>query len=218
METVRPSEEPATAHDGEVGRILERMRQLEAELDAAFERARAELRLRIERNRVVFEEQVLQRHRALKIRLRDYVRGARLSVVLTAPVIYGLIVPMVLLDLFVMIYQAVCFPVYRIPKVRRRDYLVFDRQSLAYLNALEKLNCAYCSYANGLFGYVREIAARTEQYWCPIKHARRLVAPHARYADFVAYGDAEAYHRKLEELRAGLTALQADEKKPAAPH
>lgn len=218
METVRPSEEPATAHDGEVGRILERMRQLEAELDAAFERARAELRLRIERNRVVFEEQVLQRHRALKIRLRDYVRGARLSVVLTAPVIYGLIVPMVLLDLFVMIYQAVCFPVYRIPKVRRRGYLVFDRQSLAYLNALEKLNCAYCSYANGLFGYVREIAARTEQYWCPIKHARRLVAPHARYADFVAYGDAEAYHRKLEELRAGLTALQADEKKPAAPH
>jgi hypothetical protein len=94
-------------------------------------------------------------------------------VVLTAPVIYAVIVPLVLLDLFVTIYQRVCFPVYGIPKVNRGDYLIFDRHHLAYLNALEKLNCAYCSYANGLIAYVREIAGRTEQYWCPIKHARR---------------------------------------------
>ena len=60
-----------------------------------------------------------------------------------------MIVPFVLLDLFVTIYQAVCFPVYGIPKVERRTYLVFDRHHLAYLNALEKLNCAYCAYANG---------------------------------------------------------------------
>ena len=122
-------------------------------------------------------------------------------VVITAPVIYALIVPMLLLDLCVSIYHAVCFPVYGIAKVRRADYIVFDRQSLAYLNALEKLNCSYCSYANGLFAYVREVAARTEQYWCPIKHARKLVAPHAHYADFAAYGDPEAYRQQLEALR-----------------
>ena len=112
-----------------------------------------------------------------------------------------MIVPLVLLDLFVTVYQAVCFPVYGIPKVRRRDYLVFDRHHLAYLNALEKLNCAYCAYANGLIAYVRVIASRTEEYWCPIKHARRLIGAHAYYATFEDYGDAEGYRRRLEELR-----------------
>jgi hypothetical protein len=56
---------------------------------------------------------------------------------------------------------------------------VFDRYHLAYLNVLEKLNCAY---ANGLIAYVREIAGRTEQYWCPIKHARRVIGAHSHYA------------------------------------
>jgi hypothetical protein len=122
-------------------------------------------------------------------------------VVLTAPVIYAGIVPLLLLDLFVSIFHAVCFPIYGIAKIRRADYLVFDRHHLAYLNALEKLNCAYCSYANGLIAYAREIASRTEQYWCPIKHARRVIDAHARYAMFDDYGDAEAFQKRLEKWR-----------------
>ena len=207
MTAVPPSSDDAPAPKDQISAIVGRMKQLEAELEEAFERARGDLRLRIEHDKVIFEEHVLKRHRELRIRLWDYVRGARLMVVLTAPFIYAVIVPIVLLDLTVSLYQAVCFPVYGIPKVGRAEYIVFDRQSLAYLNLLEKLNCAYCSYANGLFAYVREIAARTEQYWCPIKHARRLVAPHARYADFVAYGDAEAYHEQLSKLRRELADL-----------
>jgi hypothetical protein len=105
---------------------------------------------------------------------------------------------LVLLDLSVTIYQAVCFPAYGIEKVHRKDYLVFDRHHLAYLNALEKLNCAYCSYANGLIAYVREIAARTEQYWCPIKHARRVIGAHPHYSRFEDFGDAEGYRKRLE--------------------
>ena len=92
-------------------------------------------------------------------------------------------------------YQAVCFPVYGIPKVARKDYLIFDRRYLAYLNGLEKFNCAYCSYANGLIGYVREIASRTEAYWCPIKHARRVVNAHPRYSSFADFGDARLQGR-----------------------
>jgi len=57
--------------------------------------------------------------------------------------------------------------------------------------------CVYCGYANGLIAYVREIAARTEQYWCPIKHARPIPAPHARYRVFFEYGDARAYRQEL---------------------
>jgi hypothetical protein len=180
--------------------LTDKIRVLEAELEAELARRRAELRVGLEKGRAFFEEEILRRHRELKTHLSSYVLNARPLVVLTAPVIYALIVPLVLLDLFVTIYHAVCFPVYGIPKVRRRDYLVFDRHHLAYLNALEKLNCAYCSYANGLIAYVREIAGRTEQYWCPIKHARRVMGAHSRYTLFEDYGDAEGYRKWLEQF------------------
>jgi hypothetical protein len=79
-----------------------------------------------------------------------------------------------------------------------------DRGQLAYLNAIEKINCLYCSYANGLLAYISEIASRTEQYWCPIKHSRRVLAAHGRYRKFADYGDAEGYHAELGALRQEL--------------
>jgi hypothetical protein len=181
--------------------LTEKIRALEAELEAELAQRRAELRIGMEKGRAFFEEEVLRRHRELRTRLSTYLLHAHPMVVITAPVIYAMIVPFALLDLFVTVYQAVCFPVYGIPKVRRSDYLVFDRGHLAYLNALEKLNCAYCSYANGLIAYVREIAGRTEQHWCPIKHARRVIGAHPRYATFEDYGDADGFRRMIAESR-----------------
>jgi hypothetical protein len=127
--------------------------------------------------------------------------SARPLVLLTAPMIYLGWLPFIVLDLFVTLCQAVCFPVWRIPKVKRSDYLFFDRADLPCLNAIERFNCFYCSYANGIAAYAREVAARTEQYWCPIKHARRIVAAHDRYPLFFEHGDAEAYRQGLERLR-----------------
>ena len=181
--------------------LTERIRALESELEAELASRRAELRIGMEKGRVAFEEELLRRHRELKTRLSTYIFNAQPLVVLTAPVIYAGIVPFVLLDIFVTIYQAVCFPAYGIPKVKRADYLVFDRSHLAYLNALEKINCAYCSYANGLIGYTREIAGRTEQYWCPIKHARRVIGAHAQYMQFDDYGDAESFQQRQQRMR-----------------
>ena len=158
-----------------IAALIEKIQALEGELDAELAKRRAELRVGLEHGRVAFEEELLRRHRALRQKLLPYLFGANPLVVLTAPVIYVGIVPFVLLDIFVSIFQAVCFPIYGIAKIKRADYLVFDRHHLAYLNALEKLNCAYCSYANGIIAFTREIAARTEQYWCPIKHARRVI-------------------------------------------
>lgn len=177
-----------------------RIQALQLELEAEAARQAAALRYGLEHGRAVFEEEILRRHRELQTRLGRYILNARPLVVLTAPVIYSLIVPLALLDICVSIYQAVCFPAYGIEKVKRSDYLVFDRGHLAYLNALEKLNCAYCSYANGLIAYVREIAGRTEAYWCPIKHAKKAIGAHDHYLDFVAFGDADAYRRRIEEL------------------
>ncbi len=96
-----------------------------------------------------------------------------------------------------------------IERVRRGDYMAFDRRHLDYLNIIEKFNCTYCSYANGLASYVKEIIARTEQYWCPIRHARRLLETHSRYGQFVDYGDAEAWRQELKQLREALNRIES---------
>ena len=187
-----------------VERLKATISELQDEMEREIGERREALRYRYDRGRVEFEREIRDRHRAARIKLSDYLRNARLSVILTAPVIYALIIPFVFLDICVTIYQAICFPVYRIEKVRRSDHIAFDHQHLAYLNGHQKLNCLYCSYCNGLISYVREIAARTEQYWCPIKHARRLAGPHDRYPEFVDYGDAEAFISQSEPLREDL--------------
>ena len=112
------------------------------------------------------------------------------------------------MDATISLYQAVCFPIYGIPKVKRQDYIVFDRQYLRYLNLIEKINCAYCSYVNGLFAYLQEIAARTEQFWCPIKHANNIKALHSRYQNFASYGDAETYRPQIDKIRHNFKDLE----------
>jgi hypothetical protein len=184
--------------------IVERLHQLESELETEFARRRMELAFTVKGRVVQFEERVLKRHRELKIGLSRYILGARPLLILAAPLIYSLIIPFVLLDLFISVYQFVCFPLFGIPAVRRSDYLVVDRIYLSYLNVIEKINCAYCAYASGVIAYAREITSLTEQYWCPIKHARRVLTTHERYRNFVDYGDAEGYRAELEALRLQL--------------
>ncbi len=184
--------------------LARRITALERELELELAKRRAGLRFGLERGKVVFEEEIRQLHGQAQTSLLRYLRNARPLVLLSAPLIYSLIMPLLLLHACVALYQAICFPIYHIDKVRRSDYIVFDRQHLPYLNLLEKLNCAYCSYANGLIAYVGEIAARTEAYWCPIKHAHRLAHTHQHYTEFSDYGDAQAYRKVLDafELRA----------------
>jgi hypothetical protein len=150
--------------------LMDKLRSVEAEIEVELTKRSEELRFRIESRRIVFEEDVRRIHRAIKTHAARYFINANPLIVLTAPVIYSLIVPIALVDIWVMAYQAICFPAYKIPKVRRRDYLIFDRHHLAYLNIIEKVNCAYCSYCNGAIAFMREVASRTEVYWCPIKH------------------------------------------------
>jgi hypothetical protein len=185
----------------EIAQLAGAIRTLERQLEEALAKRRIELNYKVQDGVAHFEQAVIARHRLLKARLLRYILGARPAMILTAPAIYALIIPLVLLDLFVAVYQAACFPVYGIPRVRRGDYFAFDREHLAYLNALEKINCADCAYANGLVAYVREIASRTEEYWCPIKHARRVLGVHPRYGSFVDYGDGDSYRHDLERLR-----------------
>ncbi len=103
--------------------------------------------------------------------------------VITAPFIYFQIVPIVILDVFVSLYQRVCFPVYKIEQVDRDEYVKFDRHLVSFLTNKQKLDCLYCQYFNGVIAYVREVAGRTEKYWCPLRNIKRK-DPHRHYKDF----------------------------------
>ncbi|NEX19229.1 hypothetical protein G3480_02685 [Thiorhodococcus mannitoliphagus] len=185
--------------------ILERLRatqrELDQELDRLVEEGRERFRYSLRRGKVVFERNMRSLHRQQRISLWRYLRRAPLAYILTAPLIYGVALPMLILDFSLTLYQQVCFRVYGIPRVRRADFFVIDRHRLAYLNPIEKLNCVYCGYGNQLIEYAREVAGRTEQYWCPIKHAQRTMDPHARVQCFFGYGDADAYRQELKALR-----------------
>jgi hypothetical protein len=180
-----------------VAKLVAQIHLLQAELEQEFENRRDQFKYTVKQRKVVFEQDIARQHKLLKQKLMSYLANARPLVVLTAPVIYAMIIPFVLLDAFITVYQAICFPVYRIEKVKRADYITFDRDQLSYLNVVEKVNCVYCSYGNGLLAYAAEIAGRTEKHWCPIKHAKRMAGVHRHYSDFLEYGDGEGY-RKLQ--------------------
>jgi hypothetical protein len=185
-------------------RTAARLREAEDDLERDVEAQQQRWGYRLSRGRVEFDEAASRAHRRHKRSLRAFVAESSLLNLLTAPVIYSLIVPLLLLDAWVTMYQWVCFPIYGIAAVPRRSYVVMDRHRLGYLNAIEKINCEYCSYANGLIAYIREVAARTEQYWCPIKHSRAIPSPHSRYHLFVDYGDGTGYRDHLPSLRRAL--------------
>lgn len=187
--------------NGSALKILEKIRALEGEMEQELHRRADELLYKIRDGRVSFEQEVIARHKVLKVGTLRYIRDARWIVILTAPFIYSLIIPFVLIDVFVSIYQFICFPIYQIPRVKRSEYLVFDRVKLKYLNWVERFNCLYCSYGNGIIAYVQEVAARTEQYWCPIKHAQKVKGLHTRYHKFTDFGDGEQYREKLRDVQ-----------------
>jgi hypothetical protein len=187
--------------DSEIEALLGRLREVEEEVERTLEARRAEFRYSLERRKVVFERGVIARHRQIRIGVIRFLRESSLGALLISPAIYVLIVPFALLDLAVALYQSVCFPVWGMARVRRADYIAMDRHRLAYLNGIEKLNCVYCGYANGLIALVREVAIRTEQYWCPIRHALRVKGAHPRQRRFAEYGAAEEFRDRLETLR-----------------
>lgn len=187
--------------DNRLLNLIEKIRELESELARDIESKEKEFFYRIRGKKVRFDREIQKRQHLLVKRLRHFLRDAPLLHFLTAPLIWFCLLPALFLDAIVSVYHAVCFPIYGIPKVKRGDYIVIDRHSLPYLNIIEKLNCIYCGYFNGLIAYVREIAARTEQYWCPIKHARKTRAVHSRYGKFSEYGDGEGYRKGIEKIR-----------------
>jgi len=194
----------AAAMNDRISRILAQMAALDAELRTAVHEQESRMFFQINGKRVEFERSVKAAHRRLKKNFFRWLVTDRPQNLITGPLIYGMAIPLLMLDLCVSFYQWACFPIYGIVKVRRSDYLVFDRRHLGYLNFIEKFHCTYCEYGNGLMAYMTEVLARTEAYFCPIKHAHKILGTRARYNRFLDYGDAADYEAKLESFRVTL--------------
>lgn len=188
--------------------LIQEIKQLEDQLLEEIQRKQDAFLYKVKGKKVTFEEATRKYHKSMATGSLAYIYHASILNILTAPFIWLCIFPALFMDAVVSLYQFVCFRVYGIPRVERSDYIVIDRHSLSYLNIIEKVNCMFCSYFNGLVAYVQEIGARTEQHWCPIKHARKVGYIHTRYHRFFEYGDAKAYRDELKGLQKDFSDLQ----------
>lgn len=194
--------------DTRIRDLVEKITALEDELRTALHERETQVQFSIRGKRIEFAHDIRAAHQRLKRGFFRWLVTDRWQNLVTGPIIYGMALPMALFDLCVTFYQVTCFPIYGIARVRRADYMVFDRHQLGYLNFIERFHCEYCAYGNGLMAYATEILARTELYFCPIKHARKIVGTHGRYVEFLSYGDAPDYHARLEAIRTAMGAEQ----------
>jgi len=194
-----------------VNNIISEIRALEEELEALIAHQQTDLRYKVNGAKMEFEKTILAKQKALKMGLIQWLSRSRVRSIASIPFIYGMALPLGFMHLSIELYQAICFPLYNIPKVKRGHYFTADRQQLPYLNIIEKFNCAYCSYGNAVIAYTREIIGRTELYWCPIKHAKKTLGTHKHYQQFMNFGEYENYHQKAKKLRDELSDL--DQKK-----
>lgn len=131
---------------------------------------------------------------------RKFCRKRFFGHLIATPFLWAPLPMLIVLDILSELYHRVCFPIYGITKVRRSEYIqIIDRNKLQYLNFFEKIGCMYCGYANGLSAYLKEIAGRTEKYWCDIMHETKpgfKVQAHQIEQKFSPFGDKDDCEKK----------------------
>ena len=177
--------------------ILLKIESLNHDLHVEYTRLFEKYGFSFDKKKVIFLAEFKKRNKSLKLPFWRPLTRTNIRQLIAMPFILAMIVPVVFLDICITLYQAIAFRLYRIPRIVRSDYIIYDRRFLDYLNFQQKLQCLYCSHVNGLFAYSVEIAARTERYWCPIKAANKPKFSHGWYKDFADYGDPEEWKEKF---------------------
>ncbi|WP_415408057.1 hypothetical protein ACLHDG_05870 [Sulfurovum sp. CS9] len=181
--------------------IIEEIEAMKVKLGEEIAQQEKDITYEIQNGYVRFEKEVLDKQKKNMKNLLTWFRDIPLLHLLASPLVYAMVIPAILFDIILFVYQQVIFRIFKFKFIKRSDYILFDRQYLGYLNSIEKLNCLYCSYFNGLIQYTSAIAGRTELYFCPIKHAKKVAYQHDYYDEFFRYGDEDKYQKKLEEIR-----------------
>ena len=195
-----------------IEKILHEIKQKREELYIEYEKLKDKYGYAIEKWKVKFKEEIKKRNKTFKISVFESIFSARVREVLSIPFIYMMILPALILDIFLFVYQQTALRLYKVPLVKRRDYIVFERKKLDYLNWIQKLNCLYCSRVNWLFSYAVEIWGRTEKYWCPIKYASRRKWWHDWEEFFADYWDPEKFRETFGSLKEFEELLEKDKK------
>ena len=181
--------------------ILNEIEALKVKLGEEIAEQEKHISYEIKNGYVRFEKDVFEKQKENMKNLLVWFREIPLLHLLSSPIIYAMIIPAVLLDIILFIYQQAVFRIYKFKPIKRSDYIIYDHQYLGYLNSIEKLNCLYCSYFNGLMQYAAAIASRTELFFCPIKHAKKVAYGNDYYELYFEYGEGDDYQTKLKELR-----------------
>ena len=181
--------------------MIEEIEAMKMKLGEEIAQQEKDISYEIQNGYVKFEKEVIDKQKENMKNLLAWFGEIPLLHLLTSPLVYGMIIPAILLDVILFFYQQIIFRIYKFEFLKRSDYIIFDRQYLGYLNSIEKFNCMYCSYFNGLMHYASAIASRTELYFCPIKHAKKIAYEHEYYDEFLEYGVGNDYQKKLKSLR-----------------
>lgn len=113
-----------------INEILKRMDELKSQLQTEYESLMERYDYAIENRKIVFSEKAKGLQKNLRESIPHYLLSAEIRNILSAPFIYAMIVPAVVLDLFLTMFQHTAFPLYGIEKVKRSDHIVFDRRFL----------------------------------------------------------------------------------------
>jgi hypothetical protein len=112
-------------------------------------------------------------------------------------------IPTVFVDILFYLYMRICFPIYGLEMVKRSEYIqVLDRNKLKYLTWYEKLGCMYCGYMNGVLRWMKEVAGRTESYWCGIMHEKKpnfKTQEHQTRQSFIAFNDKQSFEKEYKK-------------------
>lgn len=119
----------------------------------------------------------------------------RVLIIFFIPLLWAILIPLLICDISIEMYHRIFFPLYKIPYIKRNAYIqIMDRNKLPYLTPLQKINCMYCGYANGVIRYWAKIAGDTEHYWCGIQHKKNTTfISEEHQANFAAYGDKSGF-------------------------
>jgi len=181
--------------------MIDEIETMKKRLGEEIDREEAHVAFEVKNGSVRFDKEMMARQKKNMMHLWAWFREIPFIQLLSAPIVYMMVLPAILLDIMLFIYTNVVSRVFKIKFRKRSDYIVFDRQYLGYLNVVEKFNCLYCAYFNGLMQYASAVAGRTELYFCPLKHAKKIAHAHEFYSRFLPYGDGDEYQKKLKELR-----------------
>ena len=94
-----------------IQQLLQQMTVLEDDLRAAISEQPSTIFFQIKGKRVEFEQSIKDTHRRLKRNFFRWLITDRPQNLITGPIIYAMIIPLIITDLFITFYQMTCYPI-----------------------------------------------------------------------------------------------------------